>query len=195
VIGNQERSIMKKRFIATLALAVAGYAGTLYVGAAQAEELNWINPTIQEAGAIVALPNAGMQPDKNTDYKVVFNITGGGAPEKVLAGLDRVARTVNLFTSAGVSLSRLHFVAVVHGPATPSILDDAHYKDKFGVENPNTKLIAELEKAGVQVVVCGQALAHNKFPHAWVNPQVEITLAALVDIVILQQQGYALIPL
>lgn len=185
---------MKNGFIAALA-AVAGFAITFHASAAQAEELNWINPTIQEAGAIVALPNAGMQPNKNIDYKVVFNVTGWGAPDKVQIGLDRVARTVNLFTSAGVPLSRLHLVAVVHGPATPAILDDAHYKEKFGVENPNTKLISELKKAGVQVVVCGQALAHNKFPDAWVNPQVEITLAALTDLIILQQQGYILVPL
>jgi intracellular sulfur oxidation DsrE/DsrF family protein len=186
---------MKKGYIAALVLAGAGFAGIWQVTAAQAEELNWVNPTIKEAGAIVALPNAGLQPDKNTDYKVVFNVNGASPPEKVLVGLDRVARTVNLFTSAGVSLSHLHFVAVVHGPATPAILDDAHYKEKFGVDNPNTKLIAELEKAGVQVVVCGQALAHNKFPDAWVNPQVEITLAALVDLVILQHDGYVLVPL
>ena len=184
---------MKNGFIA--ALAAVAVASAFHVSAAQAEELNWINPTIQEAGAIVALPTAGMQPDKNTDYKVVFNVTGRGAPEKIEIGLDRVARSVNLFTSAGVPLSRLHFIVVVHGPAAPAILDDAHYKEKFGVENPNTKLISALEKAGVQVVVCGQALAHNKFPEAWVNPQVEITLAALTDLIILQQQGYVLVPL
>ena len=109
--------------------------------------------------------------------------------------LERVARTVNLFSSAGVPLSRLHFVAVVHGPATSSILDDARHLEKFGVGNPNAPLIAALEKAGVQVVVCGQALAHFKFPDSWVNPQVEITLAAITDIVILQQQGYVLVPL
>ena len=92
-------------------------------------------------------------------------------------------------------LSRLHFIAVLHGPATPAILDNSHYREKFGVDNPNVELIAALEKAGAQVVVCGQALAHNKFPDAWVNPEVEITLSALTDIIILQQQGYVLMPL
>ncbi len=65
----------------------------------------------------------------------------------------------------------------------------------FNIDNPNVRLISELSKAGVKVVVCGQALAHNKFPHDWVNREVELTLAAISDVIILQQQGYALLPL
>ena len=57
------------------------------------------------------------------------------------------------------------------------------------------KLIGELGKAGVKVVVCGQALAHNKFPHDWVNRDVEVTLSAISDVIILEQQGYVLFPL
>jgi intracellular sulfur oxidation DsrE/DsrF family protein len=162
---------------------------------ALAEDAKWINPTIADYGAVVSLPDAGMQPSKDTEYKVVFNVTTGGDSEKVNPGLDRVARAVNIFTSAGVPASHLHFVAVVHGPATPSILDNQHYRQKFNVDNPNVKLISELSKAGVKVVVCGQALAHNKFPHDWVNPEVELTLAAISDLIILQQQGYVLLPL
>jgi intracellular sulfur oxidation DsrE/DsrF family protein len=109
--------------------------------------------------------------------------------------LDRVARAVNIFTAAGVPLSHLHFVVVIHGPATPSVLDNAHYREKFSVDNPNIKLISDLEKAGVRVVVCGQALAHQSLPQNWVNPQVEITLAAITDIIMLEQQGYVQGPL
>jgi intracellular sulfur oxidation DsrE/DsrF family protein len=162
---------------------------------ALAEDAKWINPTIADYGAVVSLPDAAMQPSKDAEYKVVFNVTAGGDSDKVNTGLDRVARAVNIFTSAGVPASHLHFVAVVHGPATPSILDNEHYRQKFNVDNPNVKLISELSKAGVKVVVCGQALAHNKFPHDWVNREVELTLAAISDVIILQQQGYVLLPL
>ncbi len=187
---------MSTRHIAALAAALMSVAGALLGAAsADAQEWNWINPTIKDFGAVVALPNAGMQPDKNADYKVVFNITSWATPDKVQPGLERVARTINVFTSAGVPLSRLHLIAVLHGPATPAVLDNSHYREKFGVDNPNVELIAALEKAGAQVVVCGQALAHNKFPDAWVNPEVGITLSALTDIIILQQQGYVLMPL
>ena len=186
---------MNTRLIAALAAAVVSVAGALAAAGVHAQDWNWTNPTIKDFGAVVSLPNSGMQPDKNADYKVVFNVTSWASPDKVEPGLDRVARTVNLFTSAGVPLSRLHFIVVVHGPATPAILDASRYREKYGVDNPNVELITALEKAGVQVVVCGQALAHNKFPDAWVNPEVEITLGAMTDLVILQQLGYALLPL
>ena len=175
----------------TVALLVfCSFAGA----SAGAEDAKWVNPTITEYGAVVSLPETGMQPSKDIDYKVVFNVTMGGEADKVNPGLDRVARAVNIFTSAGVPASHLHFVAVVHGPATPSILDNAHYRQKFNLDNPNVKLISELSKAGVKVVVCGQALAHQKFPHDWVNGEVEITLSAISDVIILEQQGYVLFP-
>ncbi|HTS54711.1 MAG TPA: DsrE family protein [Burkholderiales bacterium] len=187
--------MMSKRIPVLLGRALFGVALVLAGAAARAAESEWTYPTIQGFGKIVALPDSGMQPSKDTEYKVVFNLTGGGDADKVNPSLDRVARAVNVFTSAGVPSSRLHFVVVVHGPATSLTLDNAHYREKFNVDNPNVKLISELEKAGVKVVVCGQALAHQNFPQNWVNPQVEITLAAITDIVILEQQGYILFPL
>jgi hypothetical protein len=84
----------------------------------QAEDTKWVNPTIHEGGAVVSLPDSGMQPSKTTEYKVVFNVTNAGANDKINPGLDRVARAVNIFTSAGVPASHLHFIAVIHGPAT-----------------------------------------------------------------------------
>jgi intracellular sulfur oxidation DsrE/DsrF family protein len=175
----------------SLALSVlVGFAAA----SAIAEDVKWINPTITDYGAVVSLPGTGMQPSKDIDYKVVFNVTMGGDADKVNPGLDRVARAVNIFTSAGVPASHLHFVAVVHGPATPSVLDNVHYRQKFNVDNPSIKLISQLSKAGVKVVVCGQALAHNKFPHDWVNGEVEVTLSAISDVIILEQQGYVLFP-
>jgi intracellular sulfur oxidation DsrE/DsrF family protein len=182
-----------KQTVALFGVAMAVVIGFL-TATATAEDSRWVNPTITDYGAVVSLPQTGMQPSKDIDYKVVFNVTMGGEGEKVNPGLERVARAVNIFTSAGVPASHLHFIAVVHGPATPSVLDHEHYKQKFNVDNPNLKLINQLTKAGVKVVVCGQALAHNKFPHDWVNREVEVTLSAISDVIILEQQGYVLFP-
>lgn len=172
------------------------FAATTLLATAHAAETKWINPAIPDFGSSAELPNAAMQPDKNADYKVVFNITAGAAAnEKLNPSLERVARAANIFASAGVPLSHLHFVAVVHGPATQSVLDNEHYKEKFSVDNPNVKLISELKAAGVKVVVCGQALAGQKFPHEWVNQDVEITLSAISSVIMLEMQGYVLLPM
>jgi intracellular sulfur oxidation DsrE/DsrF family protein len=182
-----------KSFGAVLSVALSVFLSCVSTSVL-AQDAKWVNPTIADYGAVVSLPDTGMQPSKDVDYKVVFNVTMGGDADKPNGGLDRVARAVNIFTSAGIPASHLHFVAVIHGPATPSVLDHAHYRQKYNMDNPSVKLISELTKAGVKVVVCGQALAHNKFPHDWVNREVEVTLSAISDVIILQQQGYVLFP-
>jgi len=182
--------MMSKQVLAALGAAVLAIST-----AAAAADSEWTYPTIQGFGKIMPAPEASMQPVKDVEYKVVFSMTGGGDADKVNPFLDRVARAVNLFTGAGVPLSHLHFVVVVHGPATPVVLDNTHYRQKFNVDNPNAKLISELNKAGVKVEVCAQALAHNGLQREWVNPEVELTLSAITDIVMLEQQGYVLYPL
>jgi intracellular sulfur oxidation DsrE/DsrF family protein len=186
---------MMKQIFAPLSAALFGVALVVLGLHTHAAEPEWTYPTIQGFGKIAPAPDAAMQPSKDIEYKVVFSMTGGGDADKVNPSLDRVARAVNLFTSAGVPLSHLHFVVVVHGPATPSVLDNAHYRQKFSMDNPNVKLISELDKVGVKVVVCAQALAHNGLPRDWVYPQVEITLSAITDIIMLEQRGFVIYPL
>ena len=156
----------------------------------------WQFPAIKGAGAMHPLPNAAFQPDKSTIYKVVFSVTrapkGTQDPD---GGLEPVARAVNVFTSAGVPLEHLKFVAIIHGGATPMVLDNAHYKQRFGADNPNLKIIRALKAAGVEVVVCGQAVAGYGYEYSWVDPDVKVALSALSTLIILQHQGYALVPL
>ncbi|MGH8398127.1 MAG: DsrE family protein [Terriglobia bacterium] len=154
----------------------------------------WVMPAIQ-AGPMHPLPNAAFQPDKTTIYKAVFGVTrpskGANDPD---GGLTPVARAVNIFASAGVPLDHLKFVVVIYGIDGGSmVLDNAHYKKRFGKDNPNLKVIHELKAAGIQVVVCGQALAALGIEHGWVDSDVTIALSALSTMVILQNQGYALI--
>ncbi len=160
-----------------------------------AVEPEWTYPTIKGFGKVVPLPNAGMQPSKTAEYKVVFNLTAAGDADKLNPSLDKLARAVNIFTSAGVPISHLHFVGVVHGPGTPMVLDNAHYREKFGVDNPNIKVIDALEAAGTKVVVCGQAVAHTGLQNEWIYSKVELTLSAITDLVLLEQQGYVFIQL
>ena len=154
----------------------------------------WVMPAVK-AGPMHPLPHAAYQPGKSTVYKAVFAVTrpsrGANDPD---GGLTPVARAVNIFASAGVPLDHLKFVVLIYGmDATTMVLDNAHYKKRFGKDNPNLKVIHELRKAGVKVVVCGQALAALGIKHSSVDPEVTIALSALSTMVILQDQGYALI--
>jgi intracellular sulfur oxidation DsrE/DsrF family protein len=173
-----------------LLLSCVGLLATSAVMAQNAPQV------ITAAGAYHPLPHAAYQPDRNATYKVVFALTkASDKPDQINPGIERVARTVNLYASAGVPLDHLKFVAVAYGPATAVVLDDAHYKAQFGTNNPNLAVIGQLRKAGVDVAVCGQAMAEHHYPADWASKDVTLSLSALTTITELQQQGYALMPL
>ena len=181
-------------------LCALGLVTVLGVGAAVAAPGEspgfWTNPVISPAGKIHALPKAAYRPDPGETHRIVFSVTKEAeGPTKVNPGLERVARTVNLYASAGVALDHLHFVAVLYGPATPAALADAQYRARFGVDNPNLEVVRQLRKAGVDVSVCGQAVAEKEFSYNWITPEFTLSLSALTTIATLESKGYALVPL
>lgn len=178
----------------TRAAAVVGLAFASTV--ALAGDGFWQTPTITDAGKIHPLPHAAYQPDPDATYKVVFAMTrGSDDPGKISPALQRVARTVNLYADAGVPLKHMKFVAIASGAATAMALDDAHYKKQYGMANPNLPVIRQLRADGIDVAVCGQAVAEHHYQYDWVSKDVTVALSALTTITELQQKGYALMPL
>ncbi|WP_158782615.1 DsrE family protein [Pantoea sp. BAV 3049] len=156
----------------------------------------WQTPTIEGYGKIHDRPMAAFRPDSSQHYKVVFQIQNGHQPKQsVNSELDHVARTVNLYVAAGVPLQNLKFVVAIAGSATPVVLDNQHYHEKFGVDNPNLPLIARLKQAGIIVSVCDQAVAGHNYPFDWVDNNVTHALSNLTTVTTLQQQGYVLMPM
>lgn len=191
------------RAIVWLAAPVLLALGSMAVAApppSLSEPLNapgfWTTPTVPGYGRIHYLKQDHFQPDPAKTYKVVFALTQGArSPDAVNPALDHVARAVNLYVAAGVPLSHLKFVAIAYGAATPLAIDNARYHAKFGVDNPNLKLIAMLRKDGVDVAVCSQAVAEHGFQENWVSPEVTLALSGLTTVINFQQAGYALMPL
>ncbi len=176
------------------AVAIAACSST--VQAANAAADFWTTPTVQGYGRIHYLPDSAYRPRADQTYRIVFSITRASkSPESVNAALDHVARTVNLYTAAGVPLSHLKFVAIVSGPATPLVLDDAQYRTAYGVANPNLSLVAELRKAGVDVAACGQAVAEHGFQYDWVDKSITLALSALTTVTTLEHRGYSVLQL
>lgn len=156
----------------------------------------WSTPTIHGYGRIHYLPDSAYKPRPDQTYKIVFGLTRGAKqPGEVNPGLDRVARTVNLYVASGVPLKQLKFVAVASGDATALALDDEQYRAKFGVANPNLPLVDELRKAGVDVSVCAQAVAEHDYQYEWVDKRITLALSALTTVTTLEHDGYVLLPL
>ena len=183
------------RRIVVLIASVAAAVAALPAAAADESGLSSA-PAIEGYGKMHPLPKAAYQPDPRATYKIVFAMTSASkVPEAVNPAVERVARAVNLYVSAGVPLSHLKFVAVAYGQATSIALDDAHYKSAYGVTNPNLPVIARLRKAGVDVAVCGQAVLEHKYRYDWIDPSVTVALSALTTITLLEGKGYHLMPL
>lgn len=143
-------------------------------------------------GKITPLPNAPMQPDPKVEYRVAFNITKAAAkPDQVNPSLEKVARYINLLASAGVHPRRGNVLAIVHGPATDIVLEQNAFRRKHGLSNPNLALIRALTEAGVEVHVCGQALAGQQIAQADVFTGVTVDLSALVALTTLELKGWS----
>jgi intracellular sulfur oxidation DsrE/DsrF family protein len=178
---------MKRAFlIAAVAVCLSGMAS------AQAEK-KMVYPIIPNVGGVFPLPNASEQPRKGA--RVVFDITADAKPTELNKGLERVARLLNLYGSAGLKASDVKIALVMHGDATRSVLANDIYKSKFGTDkNPNLAVIGELRKAGVEVFVCGQALASKGFEESEVSEGVKVASAALTVVINRQADGYSYVP-
>ena len=100
----------------------------------------------------------------------------------------------NLYAYAGVPADKVRIAVVVHGKATPSILNDAAYRQHFGKPNPNGALISQLQAAGNEIFICGQALTQQGYAPSDIHAKVKLALSAVTKLADLQAAGYALIP-
>lgn len=158
-----------------------------------ADDVQRFTPAIDGYGGAVNLPDAAEQLDPAREYKLVFNISlparGGKGPA---VGLDTAARFINLAALAGVPKENLHIVLAMHGQATPYALSNNAYQEKFAEANPSLELINKLADYGVEVFVCGQALAGFGYAHNEVADNIQIAAAALTVLANYQLDGYAL---
>ncbi|MDO6404956.1 MAG: DsrE family protein [Pantoea sp.] len=152
----------------------------------------WSTPGIEGYGKIHYEADAAFKPVPGLSNKIVFQLTKNeGDIARPNLGLERVARVVNLYIASGVPADQLHFVVSVTGDATPAMLDNTHFKQFYGTDNPNLPLIAELNKQGVKVSVCDQSVAFHHYPNDWIDKSVIHALSSPTTVSTLQNQGYA----
>jgi intracellular sulfur oxidation DsrE/DsrF family protein len=151
-------------------------------------------PIIVGHGGVVTVTGAVELPRRGA--KLLLDVTAAATPDQVNKGLDRAARLLNLYGAAGLAATDVNIVVVLHGEATQSILKDEFYQPRFGVQqNPNRELIEKLQRAGVEVMVCGQALNYKGFPAAAVQSNVSVADSALSAIANRQMDGYGYLPI
>jgi intracellular sulfur oxidation DsrE/DsrF family protein len=180
-----------KRILLLLFVLLAG-TQTSVLGQAERQK----GPVIQDYGGTYAVDDPDYRMDPEMEYRVVFDITySPEKPEELNKALETPARFLNMHVGAGKDRSTLRPVMVVHGGASYGLLKNEYYKEKYGVDNPNTDLIAQLVEAGVEIYLCGQTAAHRNLSEERRLPGIGVSLSAMTILIELQQQGFATITL
>src|SRR5260221_4951397 len=152
------------------------------------------SPVIPEADGYVTIPGVAIPPEKNRVYRAIFNATLAASDSKqILPALNNAGSELNALGVLGIPLRNAKFVIVFHGPSMDGILDDAHYKAKFGVNNPNLTVLCGMKKVGVKLFVCGQNLAAEKIDPKTISADVNVASDALIVLMKYQNSGYALL--
>lgn len=148
---------------------------------------------------VMAVPDRTFKPDPALKYNIVIDLTAGPKNEKDSAnfkemnwGFGEVGRRLNLHVADGVPRKNIDIVVAVHGLALFSMLNNAAYKKKYGVDNPSLALIDELKKAGIKFIVCGQAMNFMNVTPKDLIPESTIGLTAQTVLTSYQAKGYIL---
>ncbi len=159
----------------------------------------WENPVIAGHGKVVPVPGGREGPRAGS--KILVDLTTGAQKAQVNAGLGKIARFVNLYAAGGIpsqgqarraqarrAQAGVRFVVVVHGEAVSCVLNTRE-------NQANKRLIQTLSQAGVEFLICGQALRHKGHSPDQVVPEVKLAYSALTASVNRQADGYAYVPL
>jgi intracellular sulfur oxidation DsrE/DsrF family protein len=150
-------------------------------------------PAIPEADGYIVIPGAKLAPEKKRIYRAIFDATKSAKEtSQLLPALNMAGSELNALAVCGIPLTNAKFVVVLHGAAINGILDNDHYKEKFGIANPNLNVLSELKKAGVKLFVCGQNLLSENIDPKIISPDVTVASDALIVLMTYQNDGYAL---
>ncbi len=146
---------------------------------------------IKDFGETFNIENQDIKTDTSATFKVIFDVSKTSKeksnPNKYIV---TAARFLNMHANEGMSKDQLKVALTIHGSAWQDVLNNKEYKEKFGVDNPNLKLINQLTKAGVDIILCGQTAAFRGLDKNNVTPSVKFTLSAMTALIQYQNNGY-----
>ena len=152
-------------------------------------------PRIHGTGGVLPAGAHALMPSTTADHRLYIDVDSDGPSHgEVNTRLHTAAKLLNLYALAGVPDDKVHLVVLFYGRGVDLALSDAAYRDKFGHANPNGRLIEQLRRARVQMVVCGQALGHQNFVASNIRPGMTLALSALTAREELQAAGYGEVP-
>jgi intracellular sulfur oxidation DsrE/DsrF family protein len=152
------------------------------------------SPAVAAGTGYVEIPGAGVAIDPTHSYKVIVDgLNAAASPKELLPALGRASLIVNALTVGHVPGPNRKVTLIFHGPSVDGLLRNDAYRAKFGVDNPNLKVIEQLAAAGVELFVCGQHMANHKLGMEMLAPGIKLTTAASIVLITYQNNGYAVL--
>lgn len=146
---------------------------------------------IKDFGETFNIENQDIKTDSSATFKVIFDVLktseDKSIPNKYIV---TAARFLNMHANEGMSKDQLKVAMTIHGGAWQDVLNNKDYKEKFGVDNPNLKLINQLNDAGVDIILCGQTAVYRGLDKDNVIPSVKFALSAMTALIQYQNNGY-----
>ena len=151
-----------------------------------------------EYSGVIPVKDPTEMADPKMDYKLLFELTNSNPDslsKEVNSSLIEVARKINLHVAAGVPLKKIFPVIVVHGAGLYVFATNEVYQKKYKTDNPNLKLISELEAQGTRFIACGQAMAFMDIKKEALLAVMKIAVSAQTALSTYQLKGYVLFKL
>ena len=176
---------MKKRILLISLLAL----GHNLMYSQQAKKIQ--GQVIKDFGVTYEVPNPDLATEIDSEFKVIFDVDKSSDDKsEVNRYIEVAARFLNMHVNAGMKPEQLKAAMTIHAGAAQDVLNNDVYKAKYGVDNPNFKLINALSEAGVDIIICGQSAAKNNMSREDINPNVKIALSATTALIQYQNKGY-----
>ena len=144
---------------------------------------------------VIPVSNPSEIPDPKREYKLLFKLWAKNPDSlsgEINQSIDEVVRILNLHVASGIPAGNLFPVIVIAGGGMEALMTNDAYRKKHSADNPNLKVISELEKIGTKLIVCGQSMAFKDFNKEDLLPEVKISLTAKTVLSNYQLQGYVL---
>ena len=119
-----------------------------------------LGPAVEGYGPTYPIDDRDVPLEDGFVYRAVFDIASYGDEMDALnPRFVSVARFLNMHARNGVPVEDMKLAVIVHGAAVRNILNNAAYRSRYRLNNPNLELVTRLHAAGVRIYVCGQSLA------------------------------------
>ncbi len=178
-----------RRLLPVALLFVVGEAAPLQAQAPLGEPST--GPVIEEFGPVFLIPFLEVEPDREMQYRVVFDVAqSSDTPGEVNRYIESVARFLNMQARAGVSLDRMQLAVVLHGSAAKDALRPGPFAERYGTVNRNADLLESLAEAGVEIYLCGQSAMSRGLPGEDLLEPVQVALSAMTTIAMLKKEGF-----